>query len=84
MTSNTIAPDQNRTDTHSLEGYCSTIELQAHLKITKTIKIYPFIDKVFHSALVDKKKKIFKKTFHYSFLLQIEQKCVGFFKVLKH
>lgn len=25
-----IAPDQNRTDTRSLEGYCSTIELQAH------------------------------------------------------
>lgn len=24
------APDQNRTDTRSLEGYCSTIELQAH------------------------------------------------------
>ncbi len=24
-----IAPDQNRTDTRSLEGYCSTIELQA-------------------------------------------------------
>lgn len=23
------APDQNRTDTRSLEGYCSTIELQA-------------------------------------------------------
>jgi hypothetical protein len=23
------APDQNRTDTNSLEGYCSTIELQA-------------------------------------------------------
>lgn len=23
------APDQNRTDTSSLEGYCSTIELQA-------------------------------------------------------
>ena len=26
------APDQNRTDTRSLEGYCSTIELQAHRK----------------------------------------------------
>lgn len=26
------APDQNRTDTSSLEGYGSTIELQAHLK----------------------------------------------------
>lgn len=26
------APDQNRTDTRSLEGYCSTIELQAHEK----------------------------------------------------
>lgn len=24
-----LAPDQNRTDTRSLEGYCSTIELQA-------------------------------------------------------
>ena len=24
-----VAPDQNRTDTGSLEGYCSTIELQA-------------------------------------------------------
>ena len=27
-----IAPDQNRTDTRSLEGYCSTIELQARLR----------------------------------------------------
>ena len=27
-----IAPDQNRTDTRSLEGYCSTIELQAQEK----------------------------------------------------
>jgi hypothetical protein len=26
------APDQNRTDTSSLEGYGSTIELQAHEK----------------------------------------------------
>ena len=26
------APDQNRTDTSSLEGYGSTIELQAHKK----------------------------------------------------
>ena len=25
------APDQNRTDTNSLEGYCSTIELQAQI-----------------------------------------------------
>ena len=25
------APDQNRTDTRSLEGYCSTVELQAHI-----------------------------------------------------
>jgi hypothetical protein len=25
------APDQNRTDTSSLEGYSSTIELQAHM-----------------------------------------------------
>lgn len=25
------APDQNRTDTSSLEGYGSTIELQAHM-----------------------------------------------------
>lgn len=24
-----LAPSQNRTDTRSLEGYCSTIELQA-------------------------------------------------------
>lgn len=28
-----VAPDQNRTDTSSLEGYGSTIELQAHLSI---------------------------------------------------
>lgn len=27
------APDQNRTDTGSLEGYCSTIELQAQTKV---------------------------------------------------
>ena len=27
------APDQNRTDTSSLEGYGSTIELQAHQKL---------------------------------------------------
>lgn len=26
------APSQNRTDTRSLEGYCSTIELQARVK----------------------------------------------------
>ena len=26
-----LAPDQNRTDTNSLEGYGSTIELQARL-----------------------------------------------------
>lgn len=29
LTSRELAPDQNRTDTRSLEGYCSTIELQA-------------------------------------------------------
>ena len=28
-----IASDQNRTDIHSLEGYCSTIELQTHYDI---------------------------------------------------
>lgn len=27
------APGQNRTDTRSLEGYCSTVELQARLNI---------------------------------------------------
>ena len=27
------APDQNRTDTNSLEGYCSTIELQARKRV---------------------------------------------------
>lgn len=34
---NVIAPDQNRTDTRSLEGYCSTIELQARLTINIAI-----------------------------------------------
>ena len=29
------APDQNRTDTSSLEGYGSTIELQAHKELLK-------------------------------------------------
>ena len=29
------APDQNRTDTSSLEGYSSTIELQAHFEKVK-------------------------------------------------
>ncbi len=39
-----IAPDQNRTDTRSLEGYCSTIELQAH-RMTNIINNYVFLCK---------------------------------------
>ncbi len=38
------APDQNRTDTNSLEGYCSTIELQAH-KTAHIMRKAPFFFK---------------------------------------
>ncbi len=36
------APDQNRTDTSSLEGYGSTIELQAHLETAVSSNRRPF------------------------------------------
>lgn len=38
-----IAPDQNRTDTRSLEGYCSTIELQAQ-KVNRLYGMSVFFD----------------------------------------
>ena len=38
---NEEAPDQNRTDTSSLEGYGSTIELQAHKKSDTIFNKWP-------------------------------------------
>jgi hypothetical protein len=47
-----IAPDQNRTDTHSLEGYCSTVELQALIYLNTSLYFERINNKNFYDQLL--------------------------------